>query len=146
MWHFTFADVDLQIRPRKGVACKSCWNRRCSPLFLSDRRAASCHCAAARVRGRVVDFVLWFELLGDTIVRRLGVQSALRRLNGGDFVFQMRHYDGACRLSYMGDCRKYLLLSRWTAFTAGRSQAHDLRPLRLYLERLITRKASIFTS
>ena len=73
MRHFTFADVGLQIRPRKGVARKSCWNRRCSPLFLSDRRAASCHCAASGRRSRVINFPLRFELLGGTIVRRLGV-------------------------------------------------------------------------
>jgi hypothetical protein len=59
-------------------------------------------------------------------------------MNGGDFVFQVQYHDGAGRLSHMGDCREHLLLSRWSAFTAGWSQADDLRPLRLYLERLIS--------
>jgi len=57
-------------------------------------------------------------------------------MNGGDFVFQVRHYDGAGRLSYMDDCRKYLLFSGGTTFIAGRSQADYLRPLRIYLERV----------
>ena len=105
MWHFTFADVGFQIRPRKGMVLQPRWYCCCVALLLSDRRAASCHCAAARVRGRVVDFVLWFELLGDTIVRGLGLQSTLGRMNGSNFLFQVRHYDGACRLSHMDNCR-----------------------------------------
>jgi hypothetical protein len=58
-------------------------------------------------------------------------------MNGGDFVFQVQYHDGAGRLSHMDDCGKYLLLSRWPAFTAGRTQADYLRPLRVHLERLI---------
>lgn len=58
-------------------------------------------------------------------------------MNGGDFVFQVQYSNGAGRLSHMGDCREHLLLSRWSAFTAGWSQADYLRQLRLYLERLI---------
>ena len=65
-------------------------------------------------------------------------------MNGGDFVFQVQYLDGAGWLSHMGDCRKHLLLSRWPAFTSGRSQAYYLRPLRLHLERLITKKALVF--
>jgi hypothetical protein len=37
----------------------------------------------------------------------------------------------------MGDCGEYLFLPGGTAFTAGWSQADYLRPLRVYLERLI---------
>jgi hypothetical protein len=59
-------------------------------------------------------------------------------MNGGDFVFQVQYHDGAGRLSHMGDCREYLLLSSGAAFTAGRPQADDLRPLRIHLERLIS--------
>jgi len=81
------------------------WNRRCAALFLSDRRAANCHCATAGVRSRVVDFEIRFELLSDTIVPRLDLQSTFGRMNGGDFVFQVQHHDGAGRLSHMGDCR-----------------------------------------
>ena len=58
-------------------------------------------------------------------------------MNGGNFVFQVQYHDGAGGLSHMGDCRKHLLLSRRAAFTAGRSQADYLRPLRLHLERVI---------
>lgn len=65
-------------------------------------------------------------------------------MNGGYFMFQVRHYDGAGWLSYVGDCRKYLFLSGWPAFTVGRSQADDLRQLRIYLERMITKKAFVF--
>jgi hypothetical protein len=50
----------------------------------------------------------------------------------------VQYHDGAGRISYMGDCRKHLLLSRWPAFIAGRSQADYLRSLGLHLERLIT--------
>jgi hypothetical protein len=60
-------------------------------------------------------------------------------MNGGDFVFQVQYHDGAGRLSNVGDCRKYLLLPRWIAFFAGRPQADYLRPLRVYLERVINR-------
>ena len=103
--HFTFGDGGVQIRPRQGVVRKPCWNWRCAAVLLSDRRAASCHCATAGVRSRVVDFEIRFQLLGDTIVPRLDLQSALGRMNGGDFVFQVQHHDGAGRLSHMGDCR-----------------------------------------
>jgi hypothetical protein len=65
-------------------------------------------------------------------------------MNGGDFVFQVQYHDGACRLSHMDDCRKYLLLSRWSAFIAGWPQTDYLRPLRVYLERLSTKTAAIF--
>jgi hypothetical protein len=65
-------------------------------------------------------------------------------MNGSDFVFQVQYHDGTGRLSHMGDCRKHLLLSRWAAFTAGRSQADYLRPLRVYLERLISTTSSSF--
>lgn len=137
MWHFTFADGGFPIRPGKGVVRKPCWNRHCVAVFLSNRRAASCHCATAGVRGCVVDFEIRFELHGDTIVRRLDLQSALRRMNGGDFMFQVQYHDGAGRLSHMGDCREYLLLPSWAAFPASRPQTDYLCQLRVYLERLI---------
>jgi hypothetical protein len=36
-----------------------------------------------------------------------------------------------------------LLLSRWPAFTAGRTQADYLRQLRVHLERLIAKNAFV---
>ena len=73
MRHFTFADVGLQIRSRKGMVLQPRWYCCCVALLLSDRRAAICHCAASGRRSRVINFPLRFELLGGTIVRRLGV-------------------------------------------------------------------------
>jgi hypothetical protein len=43
----------------------------------------------------------------------------------------------------MGDCREHLLLSGGIAFTAGWSQADYLRPLRVYLERLIAKASCL---
>lgn len=78
LWHFALNDGCLPIRLGKGVARKPCWNRRCSALFLSDHRATNCHCCTSSGRSRVIDFAIRFELLGDTIVRRLDLQSALK--------------------------------------------------------------------
>jgi hypothetical protein len=59
-------------------------------------------------------------------------------MNGGNFVFQVQRFNGAGRLSNMGDCRKHLFLPRGPAFIARRSQADYLCPLRLHLERVIS--------